>query len=64
MIKKILKKIKEFLWGGNNKKARVKQEIMIKNPEEGGIGIRDPIIALDAATINMLKKSITRDRQR
>ena len=36
---------------------------MIKSPEEGETGIRDPIIALDVTKINMLKKLITRDRQ-
>ena len=36
---------------------------MMKNPEEGGMGIRDPVITLDAAKIMMLKKLITRSRQ-
>ena len=35
----------------------------MKNPEDGGMGIRDPVITLDAAKIMMLKKLITRSRQ-
>ena len=60
---RIRKKIKEFVWGGENKKARVLWEIMLKHPKEGGTGIRDPIIAIEARRIGLLKKIITRDRQ-
>ena len=64
MNKKLIKqKIREFIWGGERKKARVKWEIMIKEPKEGGTGARDPIIAIDARRINILKKIITKDRQ-
>jgi len=59
----IRKKIKEFIWGGENKKARVIWEIMLKHPKEGGTGIRDPIIAIESRRISILKKIITRDRQ-
>ena len=51
---RIRKKIKDFMWGGENKKACVRWEIMTKHPNEGGTGIRDPITILDAAKINML----------
>ena len=50
----IRKKIKDFMCGGENKKARVRWEIMTKNPNEGGTGIKDPITILDEAKINML----------
>ena len=40
-----------------------KLEIMAKKPEEGGTGIRDPTIFLDAAKIIMLQKLIFRNRQ-
>ena len=63
MQKIIRKKIKEFIWGGENKKARVMWEIMLKDPKEGGTGIRDPIIAIEARRISILKKIITGDRQ-
>ena len=56
-------KIKEFIWGGENKKARVMWEVMLKHPKEGGTGIRDPIAALDARRVGILKKIITRNRQ-
>ena len=36
---------------------------MIKQPKEGGTGLRDPVMAIDARRINILKKMITRDRQ-
>ena len=57
------KKIKEFLWGGENRRARVLWEIMIKHPKEGGIGARDPIGSLDAKRVMILKKIITKNRQ-
>ena len=53
----IREKIKEFVWGGENKKARVMWEIMLKTPKEGGTGIRDPIIAIEARRISILKKN-------
>ena len=63
MKNRIRKKIKDFMWGGKNKKARVRWEIMTKHLHKGGTVIQDPITILDAAKINMLKKLITRDRQ-
>ena len=42
------------MWGGDNKKARVRWEIMTKHPNEGGTGIKDPIAIPDAAKIDML----------
>ena len=60
---KIKQKVREFVWGGEQKKARVRWEIMIKQPKEGGTGLRDPVMAIDARRINILKKMITRDRQ-
>ena len=51
------------MWGGENKKSRVRWEIMTIHPNEEGTGIKDPIAILYAAKINMLKKLITRDRQ-
>ena len=63
MSKRYKQKIKEFIWGGENKKARVIWEIMLKTPAEGGTGIRDPVIAIEARRINLLKKLIIQDRQ-
>ena len=45
------------MWGGENKKARVRWQIMTKHPNEGGTGIKDPIAILDAAKINMKLKT-------
>ena len=36
---------------------------MLKHPKEGGTGIRDPIAALDARRVGILKKIIIRNRQ-
>ena len=63
MSKRCRQKIKEFMWGGENKKARVIWEIMLKHPKVRGTGIRDPIISIYVTTVFILKKIITRDRQ-
>ena len=63
MKTKITRKIKDFIWGGPNKKAKVNWEIMAKLREEEGTGIRDPVITLDVAKIKILQKLITRKRQ-
>ena len=63
MSKRYRQKIKEFIWGGENKKARVIWEIMLKSPTEGGTGIRDPVMAIEARRISLLKKLISKDRQ-
>ena len=39
---RIRKKIKDFMWGGENKKARVRWEIMTKHPNKGGTDIKRP----------------------
>ena len=54
MKNRIRKKIKDFMWEGNYKKAPVRWEIMTRNPNEGGTGIKDPIAIIDAANIIML----------
>ena len=36
MKENVRSKIKEFMWGGANKKARVRWDIMIKHPDDGG----------------------------
>ena len=54
MKNRIRKKIKDFMWGGENKNTRVRWEILTKHPNEGGTGIKYPITILDAAKINML----------
>ena len=55
MKNRIRKKIKDFMWGGENKKAPVRWETMSKHPKEGGTVIKYPITILDAAKTNMLK---------
>ena len=36
---------------------------MLKHPKEGGLWVRDPVSAIDARKITVLKKIITKDRQ-
>jgi hypothetical protein len=61
--KKIMDAFKAFVWKGKEKRARVRWEVMIKGVDEGGIGVKDPIIALDSAKVSMLVRLMTRDRQ-
>ena len=42
------------MWGGEDKKARARWEIMTKHPNKRETGIKDPIAILDAAKIDML----------
>ena len=49
--------------GWRNRRARVLWEILIKHPEEGGTGVRDPTGSLDATRVMLLKKIITINRQ-
>ena len=59
---KMDKKIKEFIWGGINRKTRLRWEIMTKITEEGSIWNRDPIIGLDVVKIKMQQKLISRSQ--
>ncbi len=61
--KKILEEVKNFVWTGKEKRARVRWEEVVQKAEEGGIGIMDPTAALDASKIRMLTRLITSDRQ-
>ena len=63
MKKKIMEEIRGFTWRGKEKQPRVRWEVMIQKPEEGGIGIKDPISTLDAEKVGMLVRLMTRDRQ-
>ena len=55
--------MKKIIWGGSNKKASVRWKIMTEKSEEGGTGIRDTILTLDAAKVTMLQKLMSRKRQ-
>ena len=63
MKEKILQTTKNFIWEGKDKRPRVRWEIMIKKPEEGGAGIKDPIAMIDATRVNLLVKLMSRNRQ-
>ena len=63
MKKKILEEFKTFVWKGKGKRARVKWQVMVREPKKGGIGIKDPICELDASKIRMLIRLLTRNRQ-
>ena len=51
------------MWKGGEKKARVKWAVLVLAEEEGGIGLKDPICALDAAKMRMFITLATKDRQ-
>ena len=61
--KKLLKLFKEFMWGGPDKKPRLRWGILLLPEQEGGTGLKDPVMNLDAAKINIFKRLITRNRQ-
>ena len=50
------------MWGGANKRARVKWGIITKETLEGGIGLKDLITTIDAIRVKMQQKLITRDK--
>ena len=58
----ILKTIKKIIWRGKGKIPRIRWEIMTREPEEGGAGIKDPLTMIDAAKISTLVKLIIRRR--
>ena len=63
MKNNISKTIKEFIWGGTKKRARVRWKILIKHQSEGGTGLKDPVMTLDTSKIKILQKLISRERQ-
>ena len=60
---KLRKVFKTFMWGGPAKKPRLRWDILLQPEQDGGTGLKDPIINLEAAKISILKRLITRDRQ-
>jgi hypothetical protein len=60
--KKLKEKFKDFMWKEAGK-GMVRWEILPMKEEEGGVGLRDPICALDAAKIRMFVDLMTKDRQ-
>ena len=63
MESKMRKIFKAFMWGGPDKRPRLKWGILLLPEKEGGTGLKDPILTLDAAKITILKRLITRNRQ-
>ena len=61
--KAITEKFKAFIWKGEAKRGKVRWEVLMRKEEEGGVGLRDPVCALDAAKINILVNLMTKDRQ-
>ena len=51
---KIHKSFKVFIWEGNVQKLRLRWEVMLLSEHEGGTGIKDPIITLDAEILQAL----------
>ena len=61
--KEITEKFKAFIWKGEAKRGKVRWEILVRKEEEGGVGLREPNCALDAAKISMFVNLMTKDRQ-
>ena len=51
------------MWGGPNKKPRIRWDIMLLPVQDGVTGIEDRIMTIDAGKITILKRLITRNRQ-
>ena len=49
--------------GWNERRARMRWEILIKHQSEGGTGLNDPVMTLDTSKIKILQKLISRERQ-
>ena len=62
MRKKLKEKFKAFMWNEASR-GMVRWEVLLLKEEEGGVGLREPICALDAAKIRMLVSLMIKDRQ-
>ena len=60
--KKLKEKFRSFIWKGSER-GKVRWEVLLMREEEGGVGLRDPVCALDAAKIRMLVGLLVKDRQ-
>jgi hypothetical protein len=60
--KKLKEKFRAFIWK-DAKRGMVRWEILMMGEEEGGVGLREPVCALDAAKIRMLVALMSKDRQ-
>jgi len=60
--KKLKEKFKAFMWNEASR-GMVRWEVLLLKEEEGGVGLREPICALDAAKIRMLVSLMIKDRQ-
>jgi hypothetical protein len=60
--KKLKETFRDFMWKGAGK-GMVRWEILSMKEEEGGVRLRDPLCALDAAKIRMFVDLMTKDRQ-
>ena len=63
MRKKLKEKFRAFIWKGEDRRAKVRWEVLVKKEEEGGIGLRDPLCAIDAAKMRIFVNLMTKDRQ-
>jgi len=60
--KKLKETFRDFMWKGAGK-GMVRWEILSMKEEEGGVRLRDPLCALDAAKIRMFVDLMTKERQ-
>ena len=60
--KRLKEKFRAFIWKGAER-GKVRWEILVMGEEEGGVGLREPVCALDAAKIRMLVALMVKDRQ-
>ena len=50
--KKLKERFRAFMWKGAGK-GKVRWEVLLLKEKQGGVGLRDPVCALDAAKIRM-----------
>jgi hypothetical protein len=60
--KQLKEKFRAFIWKGAER-GKVRWEVLLMEEEEGGVGLREPICALDAAKIRMLVGLLVKERQ-
>jgi len=60
--KKLKETFRDFMWKGAGK-GMVRWEILSMKEEEGGVRLRDPLCALDAAKIRMFVDLMTKEDQ-
>ena len=61
--KKVKEKFRAFIWKGEERRGKVRWEVLMMKQEEGGVGLRDPLCAMDADKIRMFVSMMTKNRQ-